>query len=386
MMTAPIPASAFDGPKPDRLWRLNGMEWAQPLFSRVQINTAAKIMISGDPEWDTYVNDEGGLKSWVAYWDARGAVDNWRSSHNYPLNTFKVTLRRKAIETDPAAIVAQRIKRMSSIEAKLKRFPTMRMCQMQDLGGCRAILKSVNAVRTLMKRYEESDLKHELDDIDDYLTNPKSSGYRGVHLIWKYYSDKKVPSVYNGLFIEMQLRSHRQHAWATAVETVGTFLRQSLKASQGEDRWLRFFALMGSVIARSERSTHLVPNTPIKKSELLAEVKDAAEKLNVVYTLNRYAQALNIASEGGVLPGFHYYLLQLMPQEERMVVHAFARQELEEASRRYTEVEKEIASKPGAEAVLVSVDSMKSLQRAYPNYFLDTGAFVSEVTAAINRA
>jgi hypothetical protein len=42
--------------------------------------------------------------------------------------------------------------------------------------------------------------------------------------------------IYNDLKIEMQLRSQYQHAWATAVETVGTFIGQALKSSIGPER------------------------------------------------------------------------------------------------------------------------------------------------------
>jgi ppGpp synthetase/RelA/SpoT-type nucleotidyltranferase len=76
--------------------------------------------------------------------------------------------------------------------------------------------------------------------VDDYILSPKNSGYRSVHLLYKYNSDKKAPSIYNGLFIEVKIRSRLQHAWATAVETVVTFLQQALKSSQGEEEWLRF--------------------------------------------------------------------------------------------------------------------------------------------------
>jgi len=235
-----------------------------------------------------------------------------------------------------------------------------------------------------MKLYEKSDIRHELDDIDDYILHPKKSGYRGVHLIYKYNSDKPKPSVYNGLFIEMQLRTRRQHAWATAVETVGTFLRQSLKASQGEEKWLRFFSLMGSVIALGEGSSALVPDTPTKKSALMSELRVSAGHLNVLATLKNYSQAVQVALEG-TLKGHYYFLLRLVPQEGRMVVTGFPKKMLEEASKRYTEVEKEIVGKPGAEAVLVSVESMAQLRRAYPNYFLDTDAFLDEVKEAVTR-
>jgi len=62
----------------------------------------------------------------------------------------------------------------------------------------------------------------------------------------------------------MQIRSQLQHAWATAVETVGTFLQQALKSSQGDEGWQRFFALMGNAMAMRERRPP-VPNTPTGK-------------------------------------------------------------------------------------------------------------------------
>src|ERR1700683_2019237 len=137
---------------------------------------------------------------------------------------------------------------------------------MQDIGGCRAIVASCQNVKDLAKSYADSDLKHELAQKDDYLDCPKDSGYRGIHLIYKYFSDKKAD--YNTLKIELQLRSQLQHAWATAVETVGAFIQQALKSSIGEQQWLRFFALMGTAIAVRENCAP-VPNTPSVYSELV---------------------------------------------------------------------------------------------------------------------
>ena len=248
------------------------MEWIKPQFSRSQINKAGRFLVA--PPDDT-------VEWFVHYVEAERIVNNWRASHSYPLNTFKVTLRRKTHDVDSNGLVAQRIKRMSSIELKLERFKTMQMTQMQDLGGCRAIVSTTAQVRSLLRRYEQSDLKHKLDDIDDYIANPKASGYRGVHIIYKYHSNTKAAEPYNGLFIEMQLRSRLQHAWATAVETVGTFLKQSLKSSMGEDKWLRFFSLMGSAIARHEGASALVPNTPTTKTALTKELRKIAGDLNV---------------------------------------------------------------------------------------------------------
>jgi hypothetical protein len=313
-----------------------GMEWAKPEFPKNQVDRAGKILI-------TESLDDARLEA------ALQIINNWRASHYYPLNTFKVTLRRKSQEVDRDRLVAQRIKRLSSIDLKLRRFSSMQLSQMQDIGGCRAIVGSLQQVEGLVKKYETSDLKHALNDKDDYVANPRTSGYRSVHLIYKYLSDKQAPSIYNGLSIEVQLRSRLQHAWATAVETVGTFLQQALKSSQGEERWLRFFALMGSALA----------------------------------VLRMYGRALNVSREGAQKRNHHFFLLRLEPAEERMTITGFPRKALEEASKLYLETERQISGSPGSEAVLVSVDSLAALERAYPNYFLDSDVFLQELQEAI---
>src|SRR5438270_11039884 len=87
-----------------------------------------------------------------------------------------------------------------------------------------------------------------------------------------------APSIYNGLRIEIQLRSRLQLAWATAVETVSTFTGQALKSNIGDDAWKRFFALMGSSIARRE-GTSIIPNTPESRNELRRELRDCSQQL-----------------------------------------------------------------------------------------------------------
>lgn len=345
------------------------MEWAKREYSFNKIKWAGSILTEPAAAFDDYEH-------------ALEIVNNWRAAHHYPLNTFKVTLRAKSAEVDPQSLVAQRIKRLSSIVLKLERFPTMRLSQMQDIGGCRSIVTNIGHVRQLLKKYENSDLKHTLHSIDDYISNPKPSGYRGVHLIYKCLYDKSKSSAYNGQYIEMQIRSRQQHAWATAVETVGTFLNQSLKSSRGEDEWLRFFELMGSVIALHEKA-QIVPNTPNNKSELLREVKEYAEKLNVEHTLQMFGAALRTASDNKKRKGDYFFLLLLQPRLGQMTIHSFPKKSLEEATERYLKIEKEIADDPSADAVLVSADSFNALQRAYPNYFLDTHLFLSELKRAL---
>src|SRR5438045_1819355 len=100
------------------------MKWAKPEFSKGQIDRAGKILMTRNH------TDEN------EYIRSLQIINNWRASHNYPLNTFKVTLRRYASRVDEHYLVAQRIKRLSSISHKLDRFSSLRLSQMQDIGGC----------------------------------------------------------------------------------------------------------------------------------------------------------------------------------------------------------------------------------------------------------
>jgi hypothetical protein len=78
-----------------------------------------------------------------------------------------------------------------------------------------------------------------------------------------------------------------------------------------------------------------------------------------------------------------YFLLKLDPDAQEVTVSGFKRAELDKASQTYLDVEQQIRGHAGQDAVLVSVDSLASLRRAYPNYFLDTRAFVDLVDETI---
>jgi len=344
------------------------MDWITPAFSRREVNAAGAALIDLRCPLDEREH-------------ALAVVNNWRSSHAFPLNTFQMYLRGKTRQVDKAGLVAQRIKRLSAIELKLRLIPDLRLAQMQDIGGCRAVVGSMRALNRLHRLYQKTQFKHELVHFDNYVESPRSSGYRSIHLVYRYYSDKNP--AHNDLKIEMQLRTRLQHAWATAVETVGTFKQQSLKSGIGDKEWLRFFALMGTVIALRER-TPLVSDTPIDQDELIRELREYVEGLGVVGHLGGYRLLLDNVPLG-TFKGLNYFLLELRAKEGLLRITPYKRRESEEASRQYLEVERQARFDFAEEhdAVLVSVDSMKALRAAYPNYFADTRRFVDEVMRAV---
>lgn len=350
------------------------MEWAVPLHTRTQVDIAARQLLA------LMHPHAGALNGWdyEAFDRCLGIVNNWRSSHSYPLNTFQVGLRTniRHQKTKAPWIVAQRIKRLPAIALKLRLNKSMQLSQMQDIGGCRAVVPTVRDVNVLVAAYKASGIKHELVRPTDYITKPRSTGYRSVHLIYRYHSDKNKQT-YNGLRIEMQIRSRLQHAWATAVETVGEFIGQALKSNLGEAAWLRFFQLMGSAMA-TEENTEPVPGTPLKRSDLIKELRHSARELNVERTLRAFG---NVMETRVNIEGADLFLIATEPLGKTVHVTGFPRGQSEKAMEKYAATEKQFAG-TGAQVVLTSVDSFAKLRRAYPSYFLESRLFMRALKRA----
>lgn len=316
------------------------------------------------------------------YAEAQDIINNWRSAHSYPLNIMQNNLRRASKRFDDSAVIAQRIKRLSSIKLKLQLHENMKLSQMQDIGGCRAIVRSVGLVRQISGLYESSRIRHELVDIDDYISEPrKDTGYRSLHLIYKYISDYESRAIFDGLRIEMQLRSRYQHAWATAVETVSIITKQALKSNIGDDDWLYFFKLMSSAIALRERCP-TIDGTPTSKSALIKELHHYASDLNVANRLVAYSRALTLPDDP-TFSGSGFYLLELVPDRQIIYVSSYRHTELNYATEEYRRAEERAQSAVGRDAVLVSAESLGSIKKAFPNYFADTRVFVELLDQAI---
>lgn len=343
------------------------MAYVEPQFTKGQINKAGQILVS--PE--NYSQEE-------RYW-ADLVLANWRACHGYPINTFQALLRLRLKSIDKKAIVAQRMKRAPSIILKLQRFEGMNLARMQDIGGLRAVVGSVVRVRRLETEYRNSNFKHVLMSSKDYITEPKLDGYRGIHLIYRY-SNPRAPA-YDGLSLELQVRTRVQHAWATAVETMGTFLGQALKSGQGEHEWRSFFAKASAALTFIEKSPAVPGFENCSATEVYKQVAEAEQQLHVLDKLNGFAIAADqITTERG-----HgaYHLVVLDSEKRTVSIRPYPIARLEQANIDYAEIEKRTKAGESIEAVLVSAGPVDALRKAYPNYFLDTQAFVSQIKKVI---
>lgn len=335
------------------------MAWVTPLYPHDEVNSAGRNLA----QLEFPVADLDGL-------EALSVINNWRSAHAYPLNTFQITLRNKARKIERSVIVAQRSKRLESIHRKLASKPTMRMVQMQDIAGCRAVFTRMRSVYRLVNAYKMSKFDHVFRSEKDYISAPKRDGYRCYHLVYEY-CGRGETAAYSGLRVEIQIRTQLQHAWATAVEAVGVFTKQALKSNQGDEDWLRFFALMGSAFAAIEQ-TPPVPDTPIGKEDLVSEITSLVHKLRVREMLQVYNTTIRAL---GSAKDAKYFIVELDPNDLNVTVRQYKAKESAYANNVYTELESQLPDNSSRQVVLVSVDNINALRRAYPNYFLDTNLF-----------
>ena len=336
------------------------MTWIELEYSQTAVRKAGKKLISdelSDADFESFMD----------------VLDNWRASHAYPLQIMLKYFRDKALGIDKNALVVRRLKRTPSILLKLRREQGMQLQRMEDIGGCRVVVSSKARVYQVRDEIISGRTRNKLVRERDYIKSPKESGYRSYHLVYEYNGQKEV---YRGHKIELQIRSLIQHSWATAVEVVGAFTKQSLKASEGEEEWIKFFKLASLAFSDME-------NRKLQYNALDDERIELIESIQSLRVINKL-QAFAVSTEYiGKNSGF-YFLLVLDIKSTTIKVRKYAKNELEIAAKDYQDFEASCVDNPDMDVVLVSATSINALKKAYPNYFADTSQFVKNVKKIVD--
>ncbi|MDD8060201.1 RelA/SpoT domain-containing protein [Shewanella metallivivens] len=325
-------------------------------YSKNAVNKAGTALIGNDSS----LHDE-----------AKTILDNWRACHVAPLNSFQTSLRLKLKQIDPDALVSQRLKRMPSIISKLERNPGMNLARMQDIGGIRAVVSNMREVRALESYYKNGTRVFTIvKGGKDYINYPKESGYRSVHQIFK---------CRNGFSIELQIRTQIQHSWATAVETMGTFLNHSLKSSEGPEEWLKFFSLASSAFAVLESTPRIDEYQKLTDEETFKLLLEKEKELNVINKLSGFRVVAKHISNDRKNGKYHLIILDL---DTKMAnIKSFEAKHVHIANEKYSEMEEEVRKGKNIQVVLVASESVSALKKAYPSYFLDSQYFFKNLEA-----
>ncbi len=174
-------------------------------------------------------------------------IDGWRASHALPLGRVNAGLRyyvRKVGVESPE--VTQRLKRFATIADKLQRQPRMVLSRMEDIGGVRAILpeqEQIDALVRDIRRQPRWTVRRVREYVEGREPGPKADGYRAVHLVVER----------DGRFIEVQLRTPRQDAWAQSVEQDTRRLGAGLKFGAGPADLRDYYVMISEFFSMRER-------------------------------------------------------------------------------------------------------------------------------------
>lgn len=139
--------------------------------------------------------------------------------------------------------VTQRLKELPTIISKLVREEgRVQLSTMEDVAGARTVVDTVDDLRRLEGRW--LDTRFPVPRHRDYIDDPPSSGYRGVHLILQH----------RDRLVEIQLRSRIQHRWAEVVEQLGHDLGAAFKNQEGPSDVLATLAELAEQLAQIEGS------------------------------------------------------------------------------------------------------------------------------------
>jgi hypothetical protein len=211
------------------------------------------------------------LREWLKAGDFHGAVpddeltvlDQWRALHGPPMQATNMfirgALRSLGIER---CQVKQRHKRQPQILSKLGR-QHVRLSQIEDIAGCRVIVPTLAEIRAVEEYVPQSrQSRTQLVSTDNYVATPRRGGYRAVHL----------HTVRDGMRVEIQLRTERQHYWAEAVEDWDQTFVSDLKHERGPEPALLYFKVLSEFFFQQDQGEQ-VP------SELVEELNTAAGRV-----------------------------------------------------------------------------------------------------------
>jgi putative GTP pyrophosphokinase len=290
-------------------------------------------------------------------------LDAWRAAHRYILNTFQAILRNRTRHTK--IVVAQRLKRRSTIVDKLHREPNMQLARMDDIAGCRLIFGSIKSLREFRAKFHKAKFRHKLkNDLDkyDYIKHPKPLGYRGIHDIYEYDSKSIEGAKHKGLLVEIQYRTKCEHAWATAVELITEFTGHEPKFNRGDIKHVEFFKLASEIIARTcEAQKSCFPD--ISNAELVGRFAEIDSEIHLMAFFRGLQPSTNVAADG--------VLILHMAKNGQLKIYEYSAKP--EAMAAYFDLEKKF---PGDNIVLVNADTFAAIRTAYSNYFSDVLEFV----------
>lgn len=242
---------------------------------------------------------------------------------------------------------------------------------MHDIAGVRTIFETEEQLMDFRESIVRSRATHERThspDKFDYISNPKTTGYRGVHEVFKRQGVRGAD--WNGLRFEVQLRTATQHAWATAVEIYDITQSKRFKFEADDDPAYEQFRIVSEMFARvHENRAGCLPE--MSDTELKSACRKCERKTGLIATV----RSLRAVED---FQGLEKNSILLLTNENKLFVKKFSSFSYAMAALPAMEKDEGIAN-----VVLVGANTPTHIRNAFRNYFSDATDFIRLYDAAI---
>jgi len=322
--------------------------------SKSRIDKAGRVLAT-PPEEITY-----------EFLELEEVFDEYRTLHLRPLTLLTSSIQNWLADYGGDYYIAQRLKRKPQIARKLQRL-SVRLTQLQDIGGLRIIVqddKAVDALSEFLDRHFESSGHFKVQRTTDYREKGRDrTGYRALH---KIITDGDV-------HLELQIRSRIQHYWAENIEKTSILYGQHLKEEQGAPPVLQYFKRLSDIFYEVEKGRPPASDDKI----LLEQVRVTAEHIINESTGDRKLNSFvdedvikTLSAKQSANPGsLNNWILIFNWNTATFVSWDTVDRDPDLAVKKYSDYEKQFTTEDGYEVVLIGSSNIETVQETHSHYF-----------------
>lgn len=309
---------------------------------------------------------KGKFKDEIEFIELEDAFDEYRKAHLKPLSETTLEIQRMLSNYGAKYYIAQRLKRKPQIVRKLNRL-SVRLTQLQDIGGCRIIVQKnqdVDNIFAFLSEKARSEAGFKIERVTDYREKGRDdTGYRSLHVIMER----------SDVLLELQIRSRIQHYWAESIERTSVIYGHYLKEKEGDPEVIDYFKHLSDVFYELEagREPSIQQKLQIDSLRQKCEAIITASDKHKVFDsyVNEGVIKTLVEKEARNPSGLNNWILIFDWNQGAFVSWDIVGQDPSEAVSAYVRYENMYPADQGFEVVLIGSSEIATVRQTHSHYF-----------------
>ncbi|MGV1803921.1 RelA/SpoT domain-containing protein [Agrobacterium vitis] len=292
--------------------------------------------------------------------------ENYRKNHLEPLTKVTLEIQAWLQSFDKKYYIAQRLKRRPQILRKLRRL-SVRLTQLQDIGGCRIIVEKNIDVDSLIifvkTKIKESNFAKIVREADYRELGRDDTGYRAYHIILEM----------SGYRIELQLRSRIQHYWSESIERTSVLYGYRLKEKEGDQVIIDYFKSFSNALhlIENNKAIESADEIELQQKRQIAEqhISSVTNNKNLGGHVNSDIVRTMAEREGQNSGALNNWILIFDWNDGNFVLWDVVGRNTDEAITAYARYESEFPEEEKYEVVMIGTSDIATVPQTHSHYF-----------------